>query len=320
MADSGIQSTQDKYARVEKSNDSAEIEANEVRITTRGRVKKYVDYAARLLKGETIEVETRNVSEEKKEASNSKDETTNENEEKDKDNNNNENNDGNGDNNEADKEKTVVKNKKFNSIVLKATGKAINKAVTTAEVVKRTVGDLHQVTSLETLEIVDVWEPKEEGLQKVETTRRVASITIVLSKDDSDIDKNDPGYQKPIPAETFAPRNYGGNRGRYNNRFNNRYNRGRGRGRGMRGGPGPRRGMGGPRGGPNRPMNRPSNRPFNQNFNNYNRPRYNQQRQQGSPMNRGPGGYRGGGQRYPRNDGRRGGGVRGGFRRGRGRY
>jgi len=36
------------------------------------------------------------------------------------------------------------------------------------ELVKRRVGDLHQVSKIYSMEIVDVFEPKLEGLEKIE--------------------------------------------------------------------------------------------------------------------------------------------------------
>jgi len=126
--------------------------------------------------------------------------------------------------------------KQFDTIVLKATGRAIYSAVTTAEVVKRKVANLHQMTKLETLEMVDVWEPLEEGLKEVKTTRRVASICITLSRDPSKVDTNAVGYQEPIPAESVGGSTRGRGRGRgrgYGYGYDGYgYGRGRGRGRG----------------------------------------------------------------------------------------
>lgn len=193
--------TQAKFRKAaKKDSEQPQIEENEVRIKgNMGNVKRYVDYACNLLKQE----------EPKKD------------DEKKQDNEENENKDDKKDDIEKDdkKEKKVIKT--FKTIVLKATGRAINKAVTTAEVVKRRVAGLHQDTTLETLEIVDVWEPIEEGLKKVETTRRVASITIKLSIDPTEIEemKKNPGYQPPISADAVktssdfpARRSYRGNR------------------------------------------------------------------------------------------------------------
>jgi len=51
-------------------------------------------------------------------------------------------------------------------VELKAMGKAINKAVTIAEILKRKM-PLHQITTLSSCEIVNVFEPLEEGLDTV---------------------------------------------------------------------------------------------------------------------------------------------------------
>ncbi|XP_062225649.1 uncharacterized protein LOC133924219 [Phragmites australis] len=160
-------------------------------------------------------------------------------------------------------------------IVIKAMGRAINKTVVIVELLKRRIAGLHQNTSIESLDITDTWEPLEEGLVTLETTRHVSLITIKLSK--KELDTSSPGYQPPIPAEQVRPvtdfnedaeavpsgRGRGrGRRGRGRGRgFSNGgadYNdengypeepprgyRGRGRGRGRRVSFGPGRGYGG---------------------------------------------------------------------------
>jgi len=189
------ESTQSKYRRKRNPNtDQPAIKENEVRITTQGKVKRYVDYAVRLLSGPQPKTEQDN---------------DNENDEK-------------ANNEQENAGKNVVPSRKFDTIALKATGRAIYSAVTTAEVVKRKVANLHQMTKLDTLEMSDVWEPLEEGLQDVKTTRRVASICITLSRDKQEVESNAVGYQEPIYME-----NVGAIHGR---------GRGRGRGRGNRSG------------------------------------------------------------------------------------
>uniref|UniRef100_A0A7S4IZZ8 DNA/RNA-binding protein Alba-like domain-containing protein n=1 Tax=Odontella aurita TaxID=265563 RepID=A0A7S4IZZ8_9STRA len=89
-------------------------------------------------------------------------------------------------------------------IELKAMGRAINKAVTIAEILKRKM-PLHQITSLSSSEIVDVFEPLEEGLDIVESKRYVSCMVITLSKDGSGMDVNDIGYQPPLPSEEIQP-------------------------------------------------------------------------------------------------------------------
>merc|ERR1719148_40443 len=81
-------------------------------------------------------------------------------------------------------------------IVIAATGNALTKAVTSAEVIKRRFKGLHQVTKLGSQEIVDEYEPLEEGLDKVSETRNLPFVEIKLSKDP--LDASDKGYQAPL--------------------------------------------------------------------------------------------------------------------------
>ena len=73
-------------------------------------------------------------------------------------------------------------------------GKAINKAVTIAEILKRKM-PLHQITALSSCEIVNVYEPLEEGLDRVVNQHYVSCLTITLSTDSSDVDVRNIGYQ-----------------------------------------------------------------------------------------------------------------------------
>lgn len=82
-------------------------------------------------------------------------------------------------------------------------GKAINKAVQVREIVKRRVKGLHQITEVLSTQIVDEWEPLEEGLKKLQTTRTVSSVHITLSL--KPLDTNHYGYQPPIPEEQVKP-------------------------------------------------------------------------------------------------------------------
>jgi len=77
-------------------------------------------------------------------------------------------------------------------IVLKAMGRAVNKAVTIAEILKRKA-PLHQITELSSVELMDIYEPLEEGLDVVESKRYVSCMTITLSK--SPLDTTNIGYQ-----------------------------------------------------------------------------------------------------------------------------
>merc|ERR1719238_2641474 len=77
--------------------------------------------------------------------------------------------------------------------MITATGNALSKAVTTAEVIKRRFKGLHQITKIGSTDIVDEYEPIEEGLDKVTDTRSVPFIEITLSKEA--LDTSDKGYQ-----------------------------------------------------------------------------------------------------------------------------
>ncbi|XWS25943.1 hypothetical protein CRYUN_Cryun27aG0110700 [Craigia yunnanensis] len=154
---------------------------------------------------------------------------------------------------------TLLQEKGSNEIVFKAMGRAINKAVTIVELIKRRIVGLHQITSIGSTDITDMWEPLEEGLLPLETTRHVSMITITLSK--KELNTSSVGYQAPLPADQVkasieidhgegSPNGRGrgrGGRGRPRSRGNgfvsaeyedggwdrNRgYARGRGRGRG----------------------------------------------------------------------------------------
>jgi len=94
-------------------------------------------------------------------------------------------------------------NKQAVGIILKAMGRAINKTVTIAEIIKRRIPGLHQITQIDSTDITDVWEPLEEGLDRLETTRHVSSIQITLST--NPLDTNHPGYQPPLPVDQIKP-------------------------------------------------------------------------------------------------------------------
>ncbi|XP_075634016.1 uncharacterized protein LOC142606590 [Castanea sativa] len=119
-----------------------------------------------------------------------------------------------------------------NEIVFKAMGRAINKTVTIVELIKRRIVGLHQITSIGSTDITDTWEPLEEGLLPLETTRHVSMITITLSK--NELNKSAVGYQPPLPADQVkasAEFDYEGE-GSPNGRGRGRGGRGRPRARG----------------------------------------------------------------------------------------
>ncbi|OAY77686.1 Ribonuclease P protein subunit p25-like protein [Ananas comosus] len=98
---------------------------------------------------------------------------------------------------------SLLQEKGSNEIVFKAMGRAINKTIMIVELIKRRIVGLHQNTAIGSTDITDTWEPLEEGLLPLETTRHVSMITITLSK--SELDKSSVGYQPPLPADLVKP-------------------------------------------------------------------------------------------------------------------
>ena len=89
-------------------------------------------------------------------------------------------------------------------------GRAINKAVTIAEILKRKI-PLHQWNVLSSMEMVDLYEPVEEGLDMVESRRYVSCMTITLSAtllSDPVFNMNHSGYQPPLPGSELHPRDF----------------------------------------------------------------------------------------------------------------
>jgi DNA-binding protein len=68
------------------------------------------------------------------------------------------------------------------SIVIKGVSNAMESAVKLAELVKHRVKKLYQLNKIQNIEIVDEYEPLEEGLDYLKFERQVTMITITLSK------------------------------------------------------------------------------------------------------------------------------------------
>uniref|UniRef100_A0A0C9RSA9 TSA: Wollemia nobilis Ref_Wollemi_Transcript_15320_1887 transcribed RNA sequence n=1 Tax=Wollemia nobilis TaxID=56998 RepID=A0A0C9RSA9_9CONI len=98
---------------------------------------------------------------------------------------------------------TLLRERGASEVVLKAMGKAISKTVTIAEIIKRRIPNLHQNTTISSAPITYMWEPLEEGLLPLETTRHVSMITITLST--RQLDATSAGYQPPLPADQVKP-------------------------------------------------------------------------------------------------------------------
>ncbi|GAV90938.1 Alba domain-containing protein [Cephalotus follicularis] len=110
-------------------------------------------------------------------------------------------------------------------------GRAINKTVMIAELIKRRIFGLHQNTTIGSTDITDMWEPLEEGLLPLETTRHVSVITIMLSKKEQVLSPT--GYQPPIPVDQVKTRTENDFEREGSPSMRGRGRGGRGRGRGI---------------------------------------------------------------------------------------
>ncbi|KAK9542458.1 hypothetical protein VZT92_000320 [Zoarces viviparus] len=80
-------------------------------------------------------------------------------------------------------------------VVFTGSGRAVTKTITCAEIMKRKVGSLHQLTKLQYKVVKEVWESSEGGTSEMTVHRTVPSISVLLSKDP--LDPQEPGYQPP---------------------------------------------------------------------------------------------------------------------------
>ncbi|XP_012723640.2 ribonuclease P protein subunit p25 [Fundulus heteroclitus] len=84
-------------------------------------------------------------------------------------------------------------------VVFTGSGRAVTKTITCAEIMKRKVACLHQMTKLRYKVVKEVWESNQGTASEMTVHRTVPSISILLSKDP--LDPQEPGYQ---PPEAFS--------------------------------------------------------------------------------------------------------------------
>ncbi|XP_027259113.1 ribonuclease P protein subunit p25-like protein isoform X1 [Cricetulus griseus] len=82
-------------------------------------------------------------------------------------------------------------------VVFSGSGRAAGKAVSCAEIVKRRVPGLHQLTKLRFLQTEDSWVPTspDTGLDPLTVRRHVPAVWVLLSRDP--LDPSECGYQPP---------------------------------------------------------------------------------------------------------------------------
>ncbi|MCL7030170.1 hypothetical protein MKW94_004078, partial [Papaver nudicaule] len=97
---------------------------------------------------------------------------------------------------------SLLQEKGSYEIVFKAMGRAINKTIMIMELIKYYWSLPDDIIG--STDITDTWEPLEEGLLLLETTRHVSMITVTLSK--KDLDESSIG--SAIPAQLVKPLNF----------------------------------------------------------------------------------------------------------------
>lgn len=83
-------------------------------------------------------------------------------------------------------------------VTIKAAEKLMDRALWVAEVVRRKVEGLHMIVKVTEKKIVDVWEPKEEGLLTVNEERFLTVIEVTLTRTPTAEEKKQPGYHVPL--------------------------------------------------------------------------------------------------------------------------
>ena len=59
----------------------------------------------------------------------------------------------------------------------------MDKALWVSEVIRRKVEGLHQIVNVSERKVVDVWEPREEGLKTVHQERFLTVLEVTLTKE-----------------------------------------------------------------------------------------------------------------------------------------
>ncbi|XP_067275259.1 ribonuclease P protein subunit p25b [Pseudorasbora parva] len=88
-------------------------------------------------------------------------------------------------------------------VVFTGSGRAVTKTITCAEIMKRKIVGLHQMTKLQYKGLREVWESQDGADSEMSIHRTLPSISILLSKDP--LDPLEPGYQPPALRDPKHP-------------------------------------------------------------------------------------------------------------------
>eukprot|EP00803_Ostreobium_quekettii_P007418 evm.model.scf_814.5 EVM.evm.TU.scf_814.5 scf_814:19861-20879(-) len=97
---------------------------------------------------------------------------------------------------------SLFTDKNQTTVVLKGMGRVINKTVSLAEILKRRVKGLYQLTEIGSVEVTDTTPAQEEDGEPTETTRLLSVISIVLTTTPPDDTSK---YQTPLPDTEVEP-------------------------------------------------------------------------------------------------------------------
>ncbi|KAF8794484.1 Ribonuclease P protein subunit p25-like [Argiope bruennichi] len=102
-------------------------------------------------------------------------------------------------------EKTL-KDESNRQLVFSGCGDAIEKTITCVEITKTKFKGLHQITKLSVLSVLEFWEPKQPELDRLQVTREIPTVSILLSKDQ--LDSNELGYQAPSSKDKSPKKSF----------------------------------------------------------------------------------------------------------------
>ena len=79
--------------------------------------------------------------------------------------------------------------RKFTKCIIKGSGPAISKVCQTSEILRQRIKGLHEECKIYSTEITDLYEPLEEGLDKVEVKKSLTVYEVLLTLNESEVDK-----------------------------------------------------------------------------------------------------------------------------------
>ena len=95
---------------------------------------------------------------------------------------------------------SLLLEKKFDTVLITASGQATKNAYKVAEILRRRIVGLHQLNNLKTISVIDEYEPKEEWLDRFFVKRKLTVLEINLSLKNV-FDTKAAGYQALFPKD-----------------------------------------------------------------------------------------------------------------------